>query len=301
MRKKRNKLNTSVSTDGYIKRYFGDEIGRILVPSTRNLQNCDIPYVSHQEAEKTLNDCLIGDTLKDKSLVFTGLTGSGKTTILRHVFELELNANKSSIKENAIIIPVDFNRSQHSAQDAILSSLRAAVQNITKNFGISYPDIENEKFYKYIEERRPDFLYLDPKHNQSTSYKEKMTTFLAMMPTAFASCQLQFTMDQQACNLQLVLLLVDNIEAFMDPNANNSKSRYLAPVIEAFRLAECIQQRGYPTKWCFNMIIACRHHIWRIMKGEFTEDTYENTLLQSYVTTEVPYDLTNPININDRC
>ena len=73
MRKKRNNVNRIISTDGYVKRYFGSEISRILVPNTRNLQNCDIPYVNHQEAEVTLSDCLIGDPYKDKSLVFTGL------------------------------------------------------------------------------------------------------------------------------------------------------------------------------------------------------------------------------------
>ena len=299
MRKKRNKFNKVLDTDGYIKKYFGNEIGRILIPNTRNLQNCEIPYVCHAEAEDTLAECLIGDLYKDKSLVFTGLTGSGKTTILRHVFGLEENANKSVIKDNTIIIPVDFNRSQSSAQDAILSSLRAAVQKIVDTYNIEHPNTVNERFYKYIEERRPDFLCLDPKNNQQTLHKERMETFLDKMPTPFASCQLQYAMDQSECELQLVVLIVDNIEAFMDPNAKNSKARYLAPVIEAFKLAECIDQRGYNTKWCFNMIISCRHHIWRIMKGEFTDNTQENALLQSYVTTERPYDLSNPIEVKD--
>lgn len=298
MRQKRNRKNTVISTDGYIKKYFGSEIGRILVPSSRSLQNCEIPYVAHQEAEDTLRECLTGDSLKDKSLVFTGLTGSGKTTILRHVFGLEANANKPYIMENTIIISVDFNRSQGSAQDAILSSLRVAVQKIIDIYEIDYPDIDNEKFFEYIYDRRPDFLWLNPKHNQSTSHRERMNTFLEKMPTTFASLQLQYVMDQPLCGLKLVVLIVDNIEAFMDPNAKNPKSRYLAPVIEAFKLAECIDQRGNSTTWCFNMVIACRHHIWRIMKGEFTDNSQENALLQSYVTTERPYDLAEPVKVN---
>lgn len=299
MRIKRNKLNKSIETEGYIKKYFGNEIGRILLPNTRNLQNCEIPYVCHKEAEDTLAECFIGDSYEDKSLVFTGLTGSGKTTILRHVFGLEENANKSIIKENTIIIPVDFNRSQSSAQDAILSSLRAAVQKIVDTYKIEYPNTINEKFYEYINERRADFLWLNPKHNHETPHKERMEVFLDKIPTAFASCQLQYAMDQSECELQLVVLIVDNIEAFMDSNAKNSKARYLAPVIEAFKLAECIDQRGENTKWCFNMIISCRHHIWRIMKGEFTDNAQENALLQSYITTERPYDLINPIPVKD--
>ena len=298
MRKKRNNVNKLINTEGYIKKYFGSEIGRILIPNTRNLQNCDIPYVHHQEAENILSDCLNGDSFKDKSLVFTGLTGSGKTTILRYVFGLEMNANKSVIKENTIIIPIDFNRSQSSAQDAILSSLRAAVQIIVDTYEIDYPNVDNENFYQYIKDRRPDFLYLDSKLNQASLHQERMNTFLDKMPTPFASCQLQYVMDQQKCHLQLVVLIVDNIEAFMDSNARNAKLRYLAPIIEAFKLAECIDQRGDKTKWQFNMLIACRHHIWRIMKGEYKDNTPESALLQSYVTTEKPYDLSNPIRTN---
>lgn len=96
----------------------------------------------------------------------------------------------------------------------------------------------------------------------------------------------------------MVVLVVDNIEAFMVTNAKNSQSKYLSPVIEAFKLADCIAQRGDSTKWCFNMVIACRHHIWRIMKGEFSDNTQESTLLQSYVTTETPYDLKEPVEID---
>ena len=297
-RSKRNKKNVTFSTNGYIQRYFGKEIGRILVPSNRNIQNCEIPYVSHQEAENVLGDCLVGDAIKDKSLVFTGLTGSGKTTILRHVFGLETNSNKPFIQNNTLIIPVDFNRSQPSAQDAILSSLRAAIQELTATYDIDFPDINNNKFYEYINKRRPDFLFLNPKHNQLTQSGEKMNTFLEKMPLTFASCQLQYVMDQDMCKIKLVVLIIDNIEAFVDPNAKDSKTRHLAPVIEAFRLAECIIQRGDTTDWCFNMLIACRHHIWRIMKGEFSTDISESSLLQSYVTTECPYDLENPVKVN---
>lgn len=296
-RRKRYDKNLVVSTEGYIKKYFGSDIGRILMPSSRCLQNCEIPYVSHPEAENRLKDFLEGDFLKDKSLVFTGLTGSGKTTILRHVFGLEENANISVIQGNTLIIPVDFNRSQSSAQDAILSGLRSAIQNIVDTYEIDYPDVENQRFYEYISKRRKDSLFLNPKHTSSTSYKERMYTFLEKMPVAFASFQLQYSMDQEKCKLKLVVLIVDNIEAFTDSNAKDSK-RCLEPVISAFKLADCIDQRGGVTKWCFNMIIACRHHIWRIIKGEYLDNSEENPLLQSYVTTEKPYDLANPVKIN---
>lgn len=299
MRRKRNKKNKVIPSVGYVKKYFGSEIGKILVPNSRSLQNCETPYVRHEEAESVLNDCLIGDPLKDKSLVFTGLTGSGKTTILRHVFGLEVNGNSSLIKGERIIIPIDFNRAQHSAKDAILSSMRSAIQKISDMCEIPYPDIDNESFYEYVKELRDDFLHLDPKNTQQTPNREKMNTFLEILPTTFASCQLQYVMDHPKCNLKLVVLIVDNIEAFLNTTPKNAKERYLSPVIEAFKLSDCISQRGDDTKWCFNMVIACRHHIWRIMKGEFTDNSQESVLLQSYVTSETPYDLANPVTVND--
>ncbi len=299
MRKKRNKNNSTFSTEGYIKKYFGNDISRILTPTNRNLQNCKIPYVHHFEAEEILKDCTIRDPLKDKSLVFTGLTGSGKTSILRHTFGLEINSNQPQFTGTSIIIPVDFNRSQRSAQIAILSSLRVAVEKICAECGISYPDTSNLDFYDYIREKRPDLLNLDPNYGATTSSAERMAAFLNEMPTAYASCQLQYAMDHISCRMQLIILVVDNIEAFISTNTKDSKSRYLAPVIEALKLADCIEQRGLTTAWSFNMVIACRHHIWRIMRGENADDSPETTLLQSYVTTETPYDLANPIKVND--
>lgn len=299
MRKKRNKNNVTLPTDGYVKKYFKDSIGRILVPSDKSLQNCELPYVSHPEAEAVLKDCLIGDPNRDKSLLFTGLTGSGKSTILRHVFGFENNGNMPFLENHTIIIPVDFNRSQKSAQDAILSCLRVAVEKICNTYGIDYPDLDNLDFYSYVCQKREDFLKLEGKQGRNTPPTERMSIFLETLPSTFASCQLQYVMDHSACNLELAILVVDNIEAFMVANANNAQSRYLSPVIEAFKLADCISQRGSSTKWCFNMVIACRHHIWRIMKGEFSDNSPESPLLQSYITTETPYDLRNPVKINE--
>lgn len=299
MKTKRNIPNTTVSTKGYIETYFGADIGRILVPSLRSLSDGEIPYVSHQEAEEVLSNCLTSDPLIDKSLVFTGLTGTGKTTILRHVFGLEKNASNPHPEGETLIIPVDFNRSQKSPQDGILSSLRVAIEMICNTCGVDYPDLNNEQFYAYIEKKRGDFLKLNPKHGRSTLPCERMETFIDEMPTTFASCQLQYVMDHPANSFKLIVLAVDNIEAFLDSTAKDPQSRYLAPIIEAFKLADCIGEREMPTKWRFNMVIACRHHIWRIMKGEFSDNSQENVLLQSYVTTETPYDLRNPVKVND--
>jgi hypothetical protein len=300
MSKKRNFDNKIVSTSGYVQKYFGTDISRILVPNDRNIHNCEDTYVPHLEAEMVLSDCLIRDQDKDKSLVFTGLTGSGKTTILRHVFGFNRQRDGLDFQHNAYIMHIDFNRSQSDAQVGILSSLRVTVNKICETYGIEFPDLQNEQFYEYIKkENREDFTQLDARHGRNTPFTQRLETFLNERPVQFASCQLQYVMENPACVLDLVVMVVDNIEGFMDPNAKNPQGKYLSPVIEAYKLADCIAKRNSPSKWSFNMVISCRHHIWRIMTGEFSDNSSEGTLLQSYATTEVPYDLAEPVKVKD--
>ena len=296
-RMKRNRNNLFRNTDGYIKKYFGTDISKILVPSIKSIQNCDIPYVNHQEAESVLSEYLKGDRFIDKSIAFTGLKGSGKTTILRHVFGIEENSNKCkySDDERTIIIPIDFNRAQVSAQIAILSSLRSAVRSMCKKFGIDEPNVDNEEFFKFVEEQREDLLNLDATQNLNTPHNEVLTTFLKLLPVAFASCQLQYVLESDKCNINLVLLIIDNVEGFR--GEGDGKSKYLNPVIEALHLRDCISQRMQPTKWSFNVVIACRHYIVRLIRGEEDENGIEAPLISSFLTTVNTYDLQDPVKI----
>lgn len=294
-RVKRNRDNKIRNTDGYIKKYFGSDIRKILVPSIKNIQNCQIPYVNHQEAETVLGDMLKGDSQKDKSIGFTGLKGSGKTTILRHVFGIEDNSNHCRIIGDTIIIPIDFNRSQISAQTAILSSLRSAIGEICERYGIDEPTVDNANFFRFVQKHRDDFLHIDETQTKKTSYIDVMKTFLNASKVPFASCQLQYVLSSSKSNINLVVLIVDNVEGYAGEGYKRQK--YLEPVIEALKLGDCISQRQQPTKWCFNLVIACRHYIWRLIRGEEDENGTETPLLESFITSDYYYDLRKPVDI----
>ncbi len=294
-RVKRNRINPVRNTNGYIKKYFGPDISTILVPSIKSIQNCPIPYVNHQEAETVLRDFLIKNSLIDKSIAFTGLKGSGKTTIVRHVFDIEDNSNKSKIIGSTIVIPLDFNRSQPSAQIAVLSSLRSAVRLLCRTFGIDEPNTSNEEFYTFVEGQRDGFLDLDPETDMDTPHNIVLKTFLQLLPEAYASCQLQYVLNSEKCNIDLVLLVIDNVEGFA--GTGEDRSKYLNPVIEALHLRDCISQRQQPTKWSFNLVIVCRHYIVRLIKGEEDENGIETPLLESFFTSVNTYDLQKPVKI----
>lgn len=52
---------------------------------------------------------------------------------------------------------------------------------------------------------------INPKYNQSTQRRERLETFLESIPIAFASCQLQYVMDQQICDIELIVLISQGI------------------------------------------------------------------------------------------
>lgn len=296
MRVKRATSNKPQKTEGYIMKYFGPDISKILVPNSRNIQNCPIPYVEHHEAEAVLGRFLQRDPELDKFIVFTGLTGSGKTTILRHVFGIEQNSNSVQIVGRTAIIPIDFNRSQVSAEMAILSSVRSAVGKLCKTYGVDEPTLDNPGFFQFVSEVRDDFLMLDVEHDEATPPHDRLKALHNKLPVAFASCQLQYVLSSPDCGIELVLLIVDNVEGFKGKGSERLK--YLEPVIEALHLYECVSQRAQPTNWSFNMVIACRHYVWRLLKGEEDENGSVSPLLESFITTENAYDLSDPVAID---
>lgn len=299
MRNKRNRKNQIIPTGGYIKKYLGTDITRILATSNRNFKNCNMPYVHHEEAETFIEGALSRDIFEDKSKVLTGLTGSGKTTIIRHICKSENNLSNCVIDDNKIIILIDFNRPQVSADEALCSNLRAAIEKIVIKYKIDYPDYNNKNFYEFIKQTGADYLNYKKNLNLTTPFQDRMRVFDEKLPAVYSSYQLQYVMDSENCDLNLAVLIIDNVEASVNFQAKNSREKYLQPIISSFQIAECIQGRGISTKWSFNMLIACRHHIWRIIKGEFRDNSPENSLLQSYVTTEAPYDLVNPVRIDE--
>ena len=294
---KRNRLNLTITTTGYIETYFGTDIGKILTPSSNSLAVSNTPYVHHCEAEEKLSVMLERDPELNKSLAFTGLTGSGKTTVLRHVFNLNKNSNQLLYMDKKLIIPIDFNRSQNqNPQKVILNNIRAAVTTLCNDFQIDFPDTKSEGLYQFVDSLRRDQLFYDSEFSSQASHADQLHAFLQNQEMAFASCQFQYVLNNSNCPIELVILILDNVEAYDIAKSNGEAG--LMPIVEAFRLIECISAGQNKDKWNFNMLFVCRHHIWRMLKGHYSTDD-SNALLQSFITTEHPYDLSHPVQIPD--
>ena len=65
------------------------------------------------------------------------------------------------------------------------------------------------------------------------------------------------------CIISICILILDNVEAsnMIDKGVESG----VAPIVEAFRLFECISHGHKEDKWNFHLVFACRHHIWRML------------------------------------
>lgn len=293
---KRNRMNIRTDTDGYIKSYFKDEINLLLTPRDNMVRSSESPYVRHERAERFLEHYNRPNEQQDRIVFFTGLTGSGKTTILKNYFHFGIREEiRSKINEETrtVLIPIDFNFTQVDAEKAIMGSLRAAADKICEQYGISYPDTEDEAFYEYVVERREGLIYGDPdfhKHTHAQRLEAIKERDSFSGEKILESCRFQYIMDQSE-KLDHVLIIIDDVEAFSD------QEKPLEPIIHAFKLAECFNHRGAKTTWMYSMIISCRHHIWRLMKERHMDDIPSRPLLQSFITNDQGFDLYDPVKI----
>ena len=293
--KKRNAKNQRYNTNGYIRLYFKDEIDLILASNSNSFRNLPDPYVHHEEAEQELAKLLEYDELKNKVFWFTGLTGSGKSTILQHSLGYSSETNGPVIKNGTLVIPVDFNRAQGRAKEALLSSLRGGVRKICMDYNIDFPFVDNREFYDYVCERRQEVILRDPEIKSTATPEEQFHDFIRNVEEGFTSFQLQYVLDKINGEIKLVVLAIDNVEAYM--RGENNEEKFVEPLLVAFKLNDCINKLNH-SLWGFNLIISCRHYIYRIAKSKYAELSKNSNELESFSYDNI-YDLANPVRMND--
>ena len=287
--KKRNAENNEWKPKaGYIKKYFGDDIDLLLSESDRVFRVDASPYVRHERAEEFLDAYRRPNWDTDRITLFTGLTGSGKSTILRNYFGFGIESHiKPKIDESTrtVLIPVDFNRSHKSAKDVILGNLGYAMELVQKRYDLKYPRPDNEDFYQYVDVVRPDLLRLAPNYT-SLTHTERLNEAAIINNELLNSCRFQYVMEQ-AEELDHVLLLIDDVEMVGDP---------VEVVMQALQVVECFLGRDSDSRFMFDIILSCRHHVWRMMNERNMDDDPQKPRLQSYFTTD-DFDLYDPVDI----
>lgn len=106
------------SDKSYFEKYLQEEIDFLLTASANELHEVkfDDIYVSKPDEEDTLRK-LLKPSFSDKIIYLTGVTGVGKTMLLRKVFQIH-NMTPIIIDDtNTMVIPISFDNIKKSMDE----------------------------------------------------------------------------------------------------------------------------------------------------------------------------------------
>lgn len=200
----RRKYNSSFSVFGmntdrhgsYIQKYLEQEVNYLLASSVDQLNQVDFEkvYIHHADMEDALSKYLV-HTHSNSTCVITGLTGSGKTMLVRHVFGLR--GIKPRIEGTSIIIPFNFDNALYTSVKTLFTRMvRAACDCLLEKFpALNHIDNHSEEFFQFIKERRNDLLYGDESY-PTPSHEAQLQALCKENAFAFHICAFKFYLNQ---------------------------------------------------------------------------------------------------------
>lgn len=293
-----SKYNTSKESKynkSYTEKYLKKEIDFLLAPSFGQLNNVDFEevYIPCPQAEEFLSSALKLSSA-DKILYLTGLTGSGKSMVLRSVFKFSGMTPK--IHENTLIIPFSFDNfastlfiqknknALKSIEELYVNMLTSARKEIEKNC-TNIKKIENnkEEFLKHVEKSRGDYVQ-DSTVFDEQSTDEKIQNFLSKAPIPFCTAALKFYLNQSECSINNVVLIVDDVEG-------TGENCELIPINIAYRIITCFENQEESKNWSVNLVIGCRNYVFRLINNIHSQERQQ---VETYTESEEYHIETTP-------
>lgn len=269
-----------------IQKYLKSEIDFLLAPSADQLNGVEFGdvYIPMPEAEKFLASAT-DYSQTDKVLYLVGLTGSGKSMILKSVFQY--HGMSPEIRGNTLVIPFSFDNFTNSSNEpkenasgingVFHNMLASACERIEQNS----PDLKlvqgnEEEFLSAVGKSRADYTQI-PDVWPRPDTKTKMEYFMKQHPIPFHTSMLKFYLNQEACSVNNIVILVDDIEGA-------GEDQELVPIETAYRIITCLENTPKLKNWSVHLVIGCRNYVYRlIMDNSFTA---QRQTIETYTEAE---------------
>ena len=283
-----NHRNTSSSTYGYsnIEKYLKEEIDFLLAPSANQLNEVDFNdiYISVPSAEDFLSSALTYSK-SDKVLYFTGLTGSGKSMILKKVFNY--HGISPEVCNNSLIIPFSFDNflcgtpepgvSEKGIESVYTNMLSSSCELLERSIpNLKLVQNNEADFLEIVRKSRADFTQV-PDVWPRPSLNERIRFFMTKNPIPFNTSVLKYYLNQDTCTINNIVILVDDVEGA-------GENQELTTVKTAYRIITCLENTPKLKKWSVHLIISCRNYVYRlILSNNFSAERQQ---IETYTESE---------------
>lgn len=307
MGKYNEKVN--ISTGNYhqsaIWKYLNKDIDEFLSPELDDkLQKS--AYVSNPGVEEMLSSLLKYST-EHRYYMLSGLTGIGKTTIMRHVFFNDKTVNTPIIKNRNLIIPIDFdtfiepvnNKGYLNAYEDLYIKIFAHAAELLKN-QFNLPSISDKEFVDFFDKLHSGIInYIDKDGNRNTFSEMKKEMYNNTNTRIYAViAELCIFLNHNNSNIKNVIIIVDNIESL-----GIYKTPIQIPLLVAhkavnFMCKKSVCHKNGKSKWVPNILICCRHYIYRMMHTRDFEDGSLSQIFESF-SEPIYIDLDSPAPLKE--
>lgn len=268
------KDNTYGRSNIFLK--YGDYIEDLLSPTIDSYRKYTFEklYVRHPlygQLKKYRNKRNIDDFL-----YLTGLTGSGKTSLLKDVFKHYENTYVLENKMLVIPFACDNNVGEpDELKKKIASLFFGIIRILCEEYGLKKFGDNVEEFRKYIENRRTTFS-VNQRGWKDISAETLLDQLYEDHPLELALLAFKYTMCQEDNPLENFIFIMDDIESV-------GSEKELFPIYLANKVRECLDNRSRKEKekWCCTVIVACRRYVARMMRTKRIYKQEEDTLLMA--------------------
>ena len=268
-----------------IEKYLKNEIEFLLAPSAEQLLEVsweDI-YINIPELENDLRSYL-EYSRSDRTLFLTGVTGSGKSMVLKNVFNIKNMTPR--IENKCLIIPFAFDNLQNEVKDFFANMILCACDLIEEKRNVKLAAEYEKEFYESIKKTRGDNSQRGkkwPRDKEMSTISERIRAYSEETPISFSSSLLKFYLNQPESDINNVLFIVDDIEGI-------GEEKELLPVKTIYEVLTCMENSSKSRRWSSKVIISCRNYVYRIVSTRKMNDYAEfakmsNQTLESYEPT----------------
>lgn len=284
MREKYNAIyeNTINSETSYVRKYLGAEIATLLNPESNSIHDIDFDsiYVNLPNVESRLAPLTIHMD-SDRCVFLTGLTGCGKSSVLTHMFHVDIN-KKVHIDNHSLYVLFSFDhamaiRNKDEITTYFINTIKSVSEEIGKLLAEQHIETSDEGLFQYIKEVRGDNLqYSDG------SKSERLKEFAEKDKIEYYTLQLKYYLS--ALNtIDHVILIVDDIESV-------GSQMELLPIDLGLTLWSCFkrQPKQKHKVWSSGVVISCRHYVYRMILKHCVDAQYtvksgvDSQTLESY-------------------
>ena len=259
------------------------------------------PYIKNEPIEEWLSR-LLKYSITSRFFLFSGLTGSGKSTIMHHVFYEGKDFITPTILNQTLIIPMDFdpikekmidNKQIEKYYDTLfVNQISTAIVDIQKTYNL--PEINDSEFVESCLSSSIGLIN-HLKYGKRRKNEAIRKEFHREHPLYAMLTELYILLNHNSCSINNVLLIVDNIESLGVYGTNIHVPLVSAHKIINYLCNKAVCPNGKP-KWTPSILICCRHYIYRIMQSRGCEDGSIAQIFESYTLPE-RMDLTNPASL----